>query len=124
MPPDAPPDEVLPCVVEDTAGSEELFVVTVLDTDDEPNDEPSLPGCAFALPKNVLDSSDERTGFAGYVGGPKEGELEEELDLDELLEDDTEVELSDEVLEDELSSGSLSVEELVCELCEGSSVEV
>lgn len=78
------------------------------------------------LPKNVLDSSEEPTVFAGYVGGPREGELEEDPELDDLLEEDTEVGLSDEVLEDEeeLSSGSLLVEELVCEPCIGSSVEV
>ena len=44
-------------------------------------------GCV--LPINVLDSSEDSTGFAGYVGGPKEGELEDEPELDDVLEEDT-----------------------------------
>ena len=93
------------------------------DTDDELEAELSPPDGALVLPKNVLDSSEEPTGFAGYVGGPKEGELEEELD--DLLEEDV-LELDVWVLEDaeELPPGSLSEEEDVSVLSGGRSDEV
>lgn len=114
----------------------ELLVVVVVvlvlvpdvefDTEEEFTAELSPSDGALVLPKKVLDSVEEPTGFAGYVGGPKEGELEEELD--DLLEEDV-LELDgvfEDVLEDteELPPGSLSEEEDVSVLSGGRSGDV
>lgn len=105
--------------------SDVLVVVPDDMVEAELSEELSSLDCASVPPIYVLEFSDELKGFAGYVGGPNEGELDDELD-DELEDDaDTEelFELEDELEElsedtEELSPELLSAEESVCELSE------
>ena len=92
-----------------TVVDEELAeVLAWLETEEDLVVLPLLPGCSSVFPINVFDCAEEPTGFAGYEGGPNDGELEDVPEDD--LDDEDEL---DERLEDAevLPPGSLSAEE-------------
>lgn len=114
-------DELGRCEEDDVTVVVEEELVVVFDEEDVvvEDDDGAVTELLFVPPMKVLEAVEEETVFAGYVCGPVEGPLE-----DEELEEPEELELPEledvvlELLEDaeELSSGSLSEDEPVCEL--------